>query len=397
MKLLTSFVALLFILGGITSCASKTRPTLPAAPLGPVDSSAELAKNEAAPGVQTFTEKEIVGKAFSVDGASVQARAIISVGESRRPVFVSSTTIAYATKRPSFERWQVFVADLAKKFERRVSFDAGDAEPVGTLGHRLVIATTSDERKSGERVLGRYREIFIPATAENANASVPPAPVVSAAPAAPPAAMQHLILEHPATGRKGTEWNRMSHLPARQWFISTDQEMKQALVIADTDDSPLIFKVVVTGKPADPNTRQWIPLKVELPATVTKVTMGRIFPDGTLALWSNGSIFWTTTLKGGSPLRIGDDSVPAPTSFTIDPTGQWIVFSSASESKGQNLMALHRTGRCLKTLTALPGDETDPSFSPDGQSLLFIHKQGDSSAVAQIPFGTTASIAAACP
>jgi Tol biopolymer transport system component len=49
-------------------------------------------------------------------------------------------------------------------------------------------------------------------------------------------------------------------------------------------------------------------------------------------------------------------------------------------------MAVHRSGRCLKTLTELPGDELQPVFSPDGQTLAFAVKQGDSHVVAKIPF-----------
>ncbi len=382
-----SFSALAFFcVVGISGCGSKERVTLPAAPIGPGDSKVDLGNSETAPGAQTFREREISGKAFSIDGAAVQARAIITNGESRRPIFLDATSIAYATRRASVERWQVFAADLTKKVERRVSFDAGDAEPVAILGQRLVIASSSDERKSGERTLGRYQEIFIPKDPDQAK------------PLSADSSMQQLMLEHPALGRKGTEWNRISHVPAQQWIFSVDRDLKQALVLANADEASQVFKVTIIGRPGDPLTRQWSPIQVAMPAGITgRITDGRIFPDGQRAVWSNGSVLWTTTLKGTEPVRIGDDSIPAATSVTLDPSGQWIVFSSPSKSKGLGLMAVHHTGRCLKTLTELPGDETEPSFSPDGQLILFIHKQGDSSAVAQISFGTPASIAAGCP
>ncbi len=385
LSILSFYLVAVFCVAGTSNCASKDRVTLLPAPIGPSDSTIDLGNSETAPGAQSFKEREIAGKAFSVDGAAVQARAIITNGETRRPLFLDATTIAYATRRASVERWQVFAADLAKKVERRVSFDAGDAEPVAILGQRLVIASSSDERKSGERVLGRYQEIFIPKDPEQTK---------------PPLenSMQHLMLEHPALGRKGTEWNRISHVPAQQWIVSVDKDLKQALVLANTDEASPVFKVTITGRPGDPSIRQWSPIQVETPVGISgRITDGRIFPNGQRAVWSNGSKLWTTSLKGGDPVRIGDDSTPGAVTVTVDPSGQWLVFSSPSTSKGLGLMALHHTGRCLKTLTELPGDETEPAFSPDGQLILFIHKQGDSSAVAQISFGTPASIAAACP
>ncbi len=384
-SVLSFCIIAVFSVGGTSSCASKDRVTLPSAPIGPGDSKVDLGNSETAPGAQSFKEREIAGKAFSVDGAIVQARAIITNGESRRPLFLDATTIAFATRRASVERWQVFAADLAKKVERRVSFDAGDAEPVAVLGQRLVIASSSDERKSGERVLGRYQEIFIPKDSEQTK---PPLD----------SSMQHLMLEHPALGRRGTEWNRISLVPAQQWTFSVDKDLKQALVLANTDEASQVLKVTIAGRPGDPSIRQWSPIQVEMPGGISgRITDARVFPNGQRAVWSNGSKLWTTTLKGADPVRIGDDSTPGAVSMTVDPSGQWIVFSSPSTSKGLGLMAVHHTGRCLKTLTELPGDETEPSFSPDGQLILFIHKQGDSSAVAQISFGTPTSIAAACP
>lgn len=358
------------------------------------------------PGVPLSAKVDIEGKAFSIDGSSVTARAVITTGECRRPVFVDANRVAFASRRASLERWQVFEADFSKKIERRVSFDAGDAEPVVAIGRRLVIASSSDERKSSDRLLNKYRGVF--AAKEAAVAAAPsliagatPAPSVPEIPvAAPPMELplQHLLLEHPASGRKGTEWLRMTHESAMGWSMSVDRDLKQALALMRSTPATEIFRVALSSRRNEPETRSWSPLKTELPVTgIAAAVDGRIMPDGKQIVWSNGSILWTTSLNGKDAKRLGDESIPAANDLTVDPSGQWIVFSSPTPTRGRNLMAIHKSGRCLKTLTELPGDETEPAFSPDGTNLLFTLRQGDISVIVEIPFGSPAAVAAACP
>ncbi len=328
---------------------------------------------------------EIEGRAYALDGASVTARAIIAVGESRRPVAIDANRIAFASRRFGLERWQVFEADLSKKTERRVSFDAGDTEPIVAVGRRLVIASSSDERKSGERVLNKYRSIFSSKR--------------STADQAPQSALQHLLLEHPASARKGTEWVRMSREAAPTWSVSVDKDRKQALALKLSTNSNDAFRISLGVRDREPDARSWTKLNVDKPNTTTGGTIvdGEIFPDGSQILWSNGSILWTTGPTGQGAKRLGDDSIPSASDLAIDPTGHWIIFSTPTPTRGQNLMALHKSGRCLKTLTELPGDEIEPAFSHDGSKLMFAFREGDGSRIGEIPFGSPATIAAACP
>lgn len=364
-------VALLFQFA--VGCSSPTKKT-PSTVAGTGES---IPPANITPGAMTFTAHDIEGKAFSINGDSVTARAIITEGDSRHPVAIDQNKIAYSSRRANLERSQVYEADLAKNLERRVSFDAGDAEPVALFGRRLVIASTSDEKKAGSRVLSKYL----------------------GAPGADDGALQHLLLEHPANGRKGTEWVRMSRTPAKHWIVSSDRDVKTGLALMMSSDvlAEGVYRIAIITKAREPETRAWSPLKVETPTPNVSVVDGRLFPDGSRIAWSNGSTLWTTNIKGQDVQRIGADSMPAAKSFTIDPTGNWIVFSTPSDSRGLNLMAIHRSGKCLKNITELPGDEIDPAFSPDGQTLFFALKQGDSHVVAKIPFGTSAQIAAACP
>lgn len=342
------------------------------------------------PGVPLSASTDIEGKAFSIDGTAVTARAVISAGDCRRPVFVDTNRVVFASHRASLERWQVFEGDFEKKIERRVSFDAGDAEPIAAIGKRLVIASSSDERKSSEKLLDKYRVVF---------AATPAPPIEVEFP------QQHLLLEHPANGRKGTEWLRMSNETARGWSISVDKELKQALALQRSPPKVEAFRVTMSMHGREPEARAWSQIRIEEPlapgATPSKVPSaivdGKLMPDGKNIVWSNGSILWMTAINGKDATRLGDDSMPAANDLAIDPTGQWIVFSTLTPERGRNLMAVHKSGRCLKTLTELPGDEVEPAFSPDGTKLLFALRQGDNSVIGEIPFGSPAAVAAACP
>lgn len=392
---IASSILAIFTLCGVVNCQSKSAQNKAKSnvPAGPSPESAP--PPNVVPGAQALTARDLDGKAYSLDGKSTTAIAIINNGESRRPVFIDNQSIAFSSRRASLERWQVFEANLSKKVERRISFDAGDAEPVTAFGPRLVIASSSDERKSSARVLNSYQEVF--------NTSSETGKAEGTSPA-----LQHLLLEHPASGRKGTEWLRMSSETAQRWIISRDRDGKLALAVLISKDESEVYRFAMTTKAREPEARGWVPVKVEIPATAqnapaaTRVSEkrwdgpldGRLTPDGDRIVWSNGSILWTTTIKGGDATRIGDDSLPAASDLALDPSGQWIVFSSPSSSRGMNLLAVHRSGRCLKTLTELPGDETEPVFSPDGQTLAFSVKQGDSQVVAKIPFLTSGTTVA---
>lgn len=362
----------------------KSKTVVPAGP-----SPESMPPANVVPGSQKLAAHDLDGKAYTLEGSSTTARAVITYGENRRPVFTDSNRVAFASRRSSLQRWQVFEADFTKNVERRISFDAGDSEPVAIMGNRLVIASSSEERKSGDRVLNEYRGMFIPD------------PEGTPSPEGLAYALQHLFLEHPAQGRKGTEWARMSPYVARRWIVSHDREFKSglAVLIEGGPESERVYRFAISTKTREPSIHAWVPLKVERPensGAAKSILDGKIFPAGDRYLWTDGEKLWTTNIQGGDARRIGDTSIPTAVDLAIEPTGQWILFSSPTPSRGRNLMAVHQTGRCVKTLTELPGDEIEPEVSLDGKSLVFTVKQGNGQAIARLSL-TGAAAPPTCP
>ena len=343
-----------------------------------------------APGAKLFSRRTLEGSAYTVDGTSTKAQAIVLDGEGRRPLFLSENLMAFAKRRSEFDRWQVFEADLSKETERRVSFDAGDAEPVAKIGSRLVIATSSELVKSSERVLTEYRSRFRSKESKTRSEASESDTGVS----------QHLLIEIPASRKQGTEWIQMSREPSKFWKLSFDRDSKIgiALLFKETStpqSTESAFRISVSASKSTKKDageiRTWQPLRVPFPVIDAHVT-----PDGRSVVWSDGSRLWTTTLQGADSKRIGDDSLPGARQLTVDPTGRWVVYSTPSDSQGLNLMVVNISGKCSRALTELSGDELEPAFSDDGATLLFTHRTNGTSVIAKIPFGTPEAIAAPC-
>lgn len=306
-------------------------------------------------------------------------------GESRRPLAVSSKEIYFSGRRPGLERWQVFSGLLAENIERRISYDAGEVEPVALLrqgsDHRLVISSTSRATRETSRLLSEYQNRFANKSSANSNR--------------PAVDLKHeLFLEVPAVGKRGTQWVSILGESSPKKQLSFEREGKTGVLLA----GDRAFRMTVSSgtakarsnKPSEPVIR-WTTLAVRRPTGVaeTELTSAAMFPDGSKIAWSNGTQAWTTDLDGKNPERLGDDSLVVHGDLTFEPSGSWLVFSTPTSTRGLNLMALHRSGRCPRVLTEIPGDEGDPSLSPDGQSLFFTQTQGDVANVARVEFVTS--------
>lgn len=362
---------------------------------------------DSAPDAKPFSERDLDGGAVMVDGTPTAARTIITSGESRRPVAVTDDQIVFTSRRIGVERWQIFEADLNKGIERRVSYDAGDVEPVGLVGrpdgYRLLISSSSRAVRSSSRLLSEYQNRFLnEGEAQRNNVSE----------------LEHeLLIEIPAAGKRGTVWQPISsdarretrHASARvgsagKFVFARDRDGAHGLLIA----LPLpgrktyrekVYRIGFSKNAKTPGAVSWELLNIERPTGVSEnapLVSVQIFPDTGKALWANGSAMWETDIAGKSAQRIGDDTTVVTGDLAIDPTGQWIVFSTPTSSRGLNLATIHRSGKCFRNLTEIPGDEFEPSFSPNSQSLFFTQSQGGVTSVARVAFATSSSLSTAC-
>jgi hypothetical protein len=332
-----------------------------------------------------------------VDGTSTVARTIVTSGESRRPVAISDHQITFTSRRIGIERWQIFEADLKKGLERRVSYDAGDVEPVGHVGlpdsYRLLISSSSRAVRSSNRLLSEYQSRFLEAAKAKQTDS---------------SELEHeLLIEIPAAGKRGTVWQPLSGAGgsvAGKFIFARDRDGANGILIAlplpgRSSNREKVYRLGFSKNAKTPNAVSWQPLSVDRPTGISEnahLVSVQIFPDTGQVLWANGSAMWTTDLSGKSPQRIGDDTTVVAGDLAIDPTGQWIVFSTPTANRGLNLATIHRTGKCFRNLTEIPGDEYEASFSPNSQSLFFTQSQGGVTSVARVAFATSSSLSLAC-
>jgi len=398
-KIILFFSAMLLF----TGCQSKpsSTPAKDSSTASLADSGLGAAP-DSAPDAKTFSERDLDGGAVMVDGTPAVARTIITSGESRRPIAISDDQITFTSKRIGLDRWQIFEADLKKGRERRVSYDAGDVEPVGLVGpadgYRLLISSSSRAVRSSSRLLSEYQSRFSETGKNNKSDT---------------SELEHeLLIEIPAAGKRGTVWHPISAEAGREsgrdsagkFLFARDRDGASGLLIAlppagRNSNREKVYRLSFSKNAKTPGAVSWQPLNIERPNGVSEnaaLVSVQIFPDTGKALWANGSAMWTTELSGKSAERIGDDTTVVTGDLAIDPTGQWIVFSTPTANRGLNLATIHRTGKCLRNLTEIPGDELEPSFSPNSQSLFFTQSQGGMTSVARVAFATSSSLSLAC-
>lgn len=380
LSIFLSLSAILFSAFALNGCqSSSVKPTETSNPA--TGAALEAGKS---PDSKPLVEVTLDGEVFTLRGEAAKAKLIATGGESRRPLAVSSKEIYFSGRRPGLERWQVFGGLLAENIERRISYDAGEVEPVALLrqgsDHRLVISSTSRATRETNRLLSQYQLRYTDGRVATSRA---------------PGELKHeLFLEVPAVGKRGTQWVSILGESSQKKQLSFEREGKTGVLLA----GDRAYRMTVSTRAANARSAvaaepviKWIALTVRRPAGVaeSELTSAAIFPDGSRVAWSNGTHAWTTDLDGKTPERLGDDSVIVNGDLTFEPTGAWLIFSTPTPTRGLNLMALHRSGRCPRVLTEIPGDEADPSVSPDGKSLFFTQTQGGVSNVARLEFVTS--------
>ncbi len=102
----------------------------------------------------------------------------------------------------------------------------------------------------------------------------------------------------------------------------------------------------------------------------------RTSPDGKLVVYSALGHLFRRTLPDGTPARLTNDSrYEFYPSFSRD--GQWIVYTTWSDAQLGRVRVVRADGTSGRDVVAKPGHYVEPSFSPDGRSIVFRHAGAD--------------------
>ena len=102
----------------------------------------------------------------------------------------------------------------------------------------------------------------------------------------------------------------------------------------------------------------------------------RVSPDGTVVVYSALGHLYTRHLPDGQPQRLTkDDRLEFFPSFSRD--GQWIVYTTWTDAEMGRVRVIRPDGGGARDVVARPGHYVEPSFSPDGQKIVFRHAGGD--------------------
>ncbi len=376
------------VLAALTGCSSappRVKPpegSRPEAAL-PIDSTAPGSR----PVDQSQIEADRAALIFDFDGRSAPVTRLITPGEARRPLYVGPRLIAYSVKPFGASRFQVHAVDLDSKIEKRLSFDAGDAEPLAVMpGLRLVYRTNSEATKSPQAISEALKRKF-----RNLEGAAP--------------ALWHLRL------------GKNSFASVR--FDDFGTEEGAAHVAAHADLGGQLALVLERPLATEPNARarenitryrlgkkgelQRVgTLRVARPSGVAAdrpVEWMLVSPLGEQVLWSNGAELWWTDANGEKPMAWVATNVPFFQSATFHPRGDWLIGSGLGTDGHLNLFAVHISGRCLRELTRLIGNEVHPQISPDGRHLLFVQREGERTEIlmAQLNIQNAVCEAAATP
>jgi imidazolonepropionase-like amidohydrolase/Tol biopolymer transport system component len=108
----------------------------------------------------------------------------------------------------------------------------------------------------------------------------------------------------------------------------------------------------------------------------------RVSPDGKLVVFSALGHLYSRTLPSGEPKRLtavsasGNETYEFFPSFSRD--GQWIVYTTWNDADAGRVRVVRPDGSGERDVVTLPGHYVEPSFSPDGKSIVYRHSGGDS-------------------
>jgi imidazolonepropionase-like amidohydrolase/Tol biopolymer transport system component len=109
---------------------------------------------------------------------------------------------------------------------------------------------------------------------------------------------------------------------------------------------------------------------------VRMLTGVRTSPDGRTAAYSALGHIWLKTIGGGEPRRLTSEAA-LEFSPAFSPDGQWIVFTTWSDTARGRVRIARTDGSGARDLVATPGHYTEPAFAPDGQTVVFRSLRAD--------------------
>ena len=102
----------------------------------------------------------------------------------------------------------------------------------------------------------------------------------------------------------------------------------------------------------------------------------RVAPDGKSVVYSALGKLYVKSLPAGQPRRLTkDDALEFYPSFSRD--GQWIVYVTWTDAEMGRVRVIRPDGAAGRDVVTQPGHYVEPSFSPDGQKIVFRHAGTD--------------------
>ncbi|HXH33533.1 MAG TPA: hypothetical protein VNJ54_03870, partial [Plantibacter sp.] len=103
----------------------------------------------------------------------------------------------------------------------------------------------------------------------------------------------------------------------------------------------------------------------------------RVAPDGKSVVYSALGHLYARALPEGQPKRLTTDNrFEFFPSFSRD--GQWIVYATWTDADMGRVRVMRADGSSGRDVVTRPGHYVEPSFSPDGRTIVFRHAGGDS-------------------